>query len=76
MDMPLRAFWVFNANVSRLQAELDIRLLNVLASSQSSDGYQDHMSSLRQECGTPVVSIDNRRDENATEKLREALLGI
>lgn len=73
MTMPLRAFWVFNKNIARIQAESEMRALNVLSASQSVDGYSDQMTRLEEEHGTPLVTIDNRRDLGATDKLRDLL---
>lgn len=38
MDMPIRVFWVFNANIHKLNAEKDIRALSIAVSCQSSEG--------------------------------------
>ena len=76
MDMPIRAFWVFNSNVNRLRAEDDMRQLQVLASAQSGEGYEDCMSGLKEELGTPTVHLDNRRDADAIDQLKNALNGL
>lgn len=34
MDLPIRAFWLLNSNVSRLMAEKDMRSLTIAASAQ------------------------------------------
>lgn len=72
MEMPVKTFWAFNAAVGRLQAESELRLIQVIASAQTKLG-QEHMEALRAEYGTPVVVVDERRDANATSKLRELL---
>lgn len=74
MEMPLRAFWTYNGSVDRIRAEAELRQLQVLAASQSSEAFKEVAAALKEELKTPVVVIDNRRDENATEKLK-AILG-
>lgn len=68
--MPLRAFWVFNGAVNRIQAEKDLRQLQLLGASQSGEAYQELTEALRKEYGQPTVAIDNTSDEDAIEKLR------
>lgn len=74
--MPLRAFWSFASNLTRIQAEQQMGLLQVLAASQSGETATEVMESLKAELGTPTVTIDNRRDENATDTLRSLLSGL
>lgn len=74
MEMPLRSFWAFNRNISRIQAENDMRALVVAAAIQSGETYTSTNDRLEKEHGTPLVTIDNRRTSNATAELRNALL--
>lgn len=76
MDMPLRAFWSFSGSMHRIQAEKNMNLLHMLAASQSGEQYTEAMESLKAELGTPTVQIDNRRDENATQTLRDLMSGF
>lgn len=59
-------------NANRLKAGNDLRLLQLLAVSQSSDQLRETSEALVLEQGKPTVAIDNRRDENATQRLRDA----
>jgi hypothetical protein len=70
MDMPLRAFWTYTGAINRIRAEAELRQLQVLIGPGSGDAYKEVAASLEKEYGTPSVCVDNRRDENATEKLR------
>jgi hypothetical protein len=70
--MPIRTFWSMIRNANRLKASEDMRLLHLLASAQAPDVVKDTREALAQELGKPLVTIDNRRDENATQKLRDA----
>lgn len=72
MEMPIKAFWSFNQNANRLQAEAELRLFQVIASSQSKSG-SDYLEELKAEYGKPVVAVDKRRDNDANRKLRELL---
>ena len=74
MEMPIRSFWSANANVSRLSAERDMRLAQVFATSQGGgEALKQLGDSLREEQRQPIVTVDKRRDANATRKLKEAL---
>lgn len=70
--MPIRTFWSMIRNSNRLKASHDMRLLSLLASSQNGDSLRETSDSLAQEHGKPMVVVDNRRDVNATQKLRDA----
>jgi hypothetical protein len=48
-------FSLYNRNVGRLRAEEDMRLINLLASSQSSEGYGNTTKRLLEEYGEPVI---------------------
>lgn len=68
--MPLRAFWVFNGAVNRIQAEKDLRQLQLLGASQSSEAFTELHEALNKELGQPTVVIDNTSDGDAIEKLK------
>lgn len=72
LTMPVKTFWSMIRNANRLKAGNDLRLLQLLAVSQSSDAMRETGEALVQEQGKPTVTIDNRRDDNATQKLRDA----
>ena len=74
MEMPLRSFWSFNRNISRIQAENDMRAITVAGAVQSGETYTSTNDRLAKEHGTPLRTIDNRRTPSATAELRNALL--
>lgn len=48
-------FTLYNTNVNRLRAEEDIRLLYVLASSDSADAFKTTQARLQKAYGEPLV---------------------
>lgn len=73
MEMPIRSFWSATANVSRISAERDLRLLKVLAAANNGEQLTALFDVLKNEQGTPTVAIDRRREVGATDKLRRIL---
>jgi len=74
MQMPLRAFWTANGCVTRLSAEREMRLSQVIVAGQAGgESLQKLTEAPRKEQGQPTVTIDNRRDQDATMKLKKAL---
>lgn len=55
LTLPLRRFWFLANQVDRIRAEEDLRLLQVLASSQSAEGYEKAVDSLREQMGQVYV---------------------
>lgn len=75
MEMPIRRFWLFTANVDRIMAQKDLRALLVGASSQTSEGGKAHQDRLIIELGTiqTVVytgPIEEERDEEGFKELK------
>lgn len=75
MDMPIRRFWLFTANVDRIMAQGDLRALMVSASASSSDGARSHQNRLVIELGTIQVLEDTgplyeKRDQAAFNELK------
>lgn len=69
--MPIRAFWSAQANVGRISAERDLRLVSVFAATEG-EALKQIVETLRKEMDNPTVSIDKRRDVNATQTLKGA----
>lgn len=75
MEMPIRRFWLFTANVDRIMAQKDLRALLVSASSQSSEGGKAHQDRLVIELGT-IQTVGNdgpvaeERDEAGFKELK------
>lgn len=55
MKLPVRKFWFYHRQISRLRAEEDRRMLGVLGSAQSSDYYQKLAKQLDEEIGEIYV---------------------
>ena len=53
--MPLKTFWCFSKNVDRHRAELDLRLLDVMASVTSSEAYGALQGRLQRHLGKIVT---------------------
>ena len=63
MRLPIRTFWFLNSAVGRIQAELNLRMLQVFASSQSNEGYEEIRKALINEQGflmkeAPTLDLD------------------
>lgn len=52
--MPLKTFWCFSKNIDRLQAELDLRLLQVMAAATSGEAYGSLQERLTKQLGVIV----------------------
>ena len=55
LRMPIRTFWSFYAQISRIQAELDTRLLDVIIGSKSQEGVKELQKHLKKAMGDPIV---------------------
>lgn len=77
MDMPIKAFWLFNRNIERIQAQKDMRHLTVAVCGQSgSEAVASVRERLIIETGTSVkLKFDPlreaERDEEGFNALRE-----
>ncbi|MCG5512861.1 hypothetical protein [Ectothiorhodospira shaposhnikovii] len=63
LAMPVRRFWLMNANINRIQAEGDLRQLVLLTTAQAADGdvREKQRQALVAEMGN--VMVMNRREE-------------
>jgi hypothetical protein len=76
MSVPIRAFWLMNFNIDRVQAQGDIRALTVAISGQDGEAAQDYRQKLVLEVGTIVKLeegsvLSEKRDEEGFSELRE-----
>lgn len=78
LDLPIRTFWMLNANVDRLSAQQDLRSLSVNLASQSTsnDSVLRLRDALVLELDEPWKSdpLEAVRDENGFERLRAMAL--
>lgn len=58
--LPVKTFWLMHKNVDRLMAEDTLRQVSALAYSQSGDGFDKFVSSLRKQMGT-IAEFDEAR---------------
>ena len=72
MELPIRAFWLMSANINRLFAERDMRLLSVTAAVNSTEGMQEKIDILSNEIGK-VTRFDEVFDSSAMESLMNSL---
>ena len=67
LKMPVGRFWLLEKNVARIQAESDIRNVNVVSVPHVKNG-QEVQNRLIEELGTIVV-MNHKRDDNASQRL-------
>jgi len=75
MEMPIRRFWLFTANVDRIMAQGDMRALNVAASATTGESGQELQKRLVIELGTIQVleetgPLYEKRDQAAFDQLK------
>lgn len=75
MDMPIRRFWLFTANVDRIMAQGDMRALNVAASATTGESGRALQDRLVIELGTIQVlqetsPLYEERDQAAFDQLK------
>lgn len=68
LDMPLARFWVLETNLSKLQAERDLRQLRLLCGAQAN--AKDLQTALSKELGSVVVETEPKRDEEGVKRLK------
>ncbi|MCP1540057.1 hypothetical protein [Methylorubrum extorquens] len=66
--MPLKTFWLFSKNIDRLQAELDLRLLQVMSAASSGEAYGALIERLQRQVGTIVRQSPDAIAEIAQEE--------
>ena len=54
--MPVKRFWLFDKNVSRIEATESVQTLDLIVSSRDKDNYRDMHERLKQQIG--VVAIE------------------
>lgn len=67
--LPIRTFWAMEANISRLMAEEDMRMIRLLASAQAPKAAEEVSRQLAQEMGTVVIERAVR-DEDGFKRLK------
>lgn len=75
LDLPLKVFSLYNSQVTKIRAEKDMRLLSLLASSQSKEGVEKTYKRLQNELGEPIKETKSHKlivepEEGAFEKLK------
>jgi hypothetical protein len=75
MGMPLRIFWTFAKNISRIQAENDLRAVLVALCSQSPEYAKNHRAHLQDELGVVAVGPPEEIDHAAGIARLRQLLG-
>lgn len=55
MSYPIKRFWFLNRSIDRLQAEQDLRMIQIAASAGSQDGYSSLVDRLNKSMGEIVV---------------------
>lgn len=53
--MPVKRFWLFDKNVSRIEATENIQTLDLIVASRHNDNYKDLHERLRQQLGVIVL---------------------
>jgi hypothetical protein len=59
MALPIKTFWFMNATIDRINAQKDMRSLNVAVCGQGGEGATDYREKLILEIGTIVKVIDD-----------------
>jgi len=54
--MPVKRFWLFDKNVSRIEATESIQTLDLIVASRDQDNYKDMHERLKQQIG--VVALE------------------
>lgn len=73
LRLPVKAFWSFVSNIDRISAAEELRVMNVYAASQSSDGYKSVQANLVAQMGEVVkmgTDIHFERDELGFQELK------
>jgi hypothetical protein len=74
-DLPIRAFWFMNSQVSRVRAEVDLRELGLKVCAQTQGGLESKRGQLLLELGEvvvgdPLAELNEPRDEAGFNELR------
>jgi hypothetical protein len=66
LNLPINAFWSFVSNLEKIAATEDLRMIRLMAASQSSDGVKSVSEDLAKSVGEVVKAakvLDLQRDE-------------
>lgn len=70
LSMPVKRFWLFDKNVSRIEAMESIQTLDLMVSSRDNDNYKDMHRRLQQQLGVVVLETP-KLDSEGLSGLRE-----
>lgn len=75
LDLPLKAFWMLDRNISRIKAEDDLRQvrLSALASSGSKEALENFMTELSDEVGKPIQQDQSVMEPGAMDRLKSLM---
>lgn len=76
LRMPIRTFWSYAKNITRLKAEEDLRAMDVIFSGQSAEFAKQHRSDLIEAVGRPVIGPPKPVDHKAGINKLKQLLGV
>lgn len=54
--MPVKRFWLFDKNVSRIEATENVQILDLIVASRDNEAYKDMHSRLREQIG--VIALE------------------
>lgn len=66
--LPLKAFWMLQRNIDRLEASSDYRQLQLICSATSSEGVKDVSERLLKTIGKVVIYDEQKRVEHIQEE--------
>jgi len=72
--MPIERFWVFEKNISRIQASKNLERLNIQAAAQGKDSYSDLHARYTHEVGV-VSQQQPKLDRKGLSSLKELQQG-
>jgi hypothetical protein len=80
MRLPIKAFWFMSNNITRIEADQDLRRLHVAISAQHAEGSKTLAESLSDRVGTVVkmripMQFSPERDQEGFNKLRDIQFG-
>lgn len=70
MRMPVRRFWLLHRNVTRIQAEEDLRQLTTVNAAQAPEAAKEYREQLVLQIGETSTIVDNTRDESGIQALK------
>lgn len=73
--MPVKRFWLFDKNVSRIEATENIQTLDLIAASRDDKNYKDMHESLKQQIGLVALEAP-KLDSKGLAGLKSIVQGI